>query len=500
MAQNILTMQNIHKKFPGVYALSGVNFELRSGEVHALLGENGAGKSTLIKILAGIYGADEGQIEIRGRKVKISDVHQARAHGISVIHQELCLAPNLTVADNIFLGKEAAGQAGFVKFSEQNRTAQALLDSLGLAIQATALVSSLSVAGQQMVEIAKALSIDAQIIVMDEPTASLTLKEVEMLFQTIQNLKRKNIAVIYISHRMEELFRVADRVTVLRDGKYVGTRETAATTREELIAMMVGRELKDLYRRTFHPLGDTVLEVRNLSRRNVLDGISFSLKKGEILGISGLVGSGRTELARAIFGIDPLDAGEIRVTGKKAAVNSPIDAMAYGIALVPEDRKGQGLIMVQSVSYNITITVLKQFIQGARIDHELERHLVDSYIDKLAIKTPSHEQLTNNLSGGNQQKIVIAKWLATAPKVLILDEPTRGVDVGAKAELYSIIDMLAEQGVGIVMISSELPEIIGMSDRVLVMHSGRITGILDRNELNQETIMHYATGGMKDAS
>ncbi len=496
MGANILTMENIHKKFPGVYALNGVNFELKYGEVHALLGENGAGKSTLIKILAGIYAADEGQVYLDGQKVAIQDVHQAQAHGISVIHQELCLASNLTVADNIFLGRETTDKTGFVNFSEQNRSAQELLNSLGLAIQATELVSKLSVAQQQMVEIAKALSIEARIIVMDEPTASLTLREVAMLFQAIANLKRKNIAVIYISHRMEELFRVADRVTVLRDGKCVGTKETAQTRREELIAMMVGRELKDLYRRTFHEPGDTVLEILGLNRANVLRDINFALQKGEILGVSGLVGAGRTELARAIFGIDQLDSGEIRVAGTRVHIGSPLEAMNYGIALVPEDRKGQGLVLIQSVSYNITLTILKQFIRGAAVDQRLERELVSHYIDKLAIKTPSLQQLTNHLSGGNQQKIVIAKWLATVPKVLILDEPTRGVDVGAKAELYSIIDMLAEQGVGIMMISSELPEIIGMSDRVLVMHNGRITANLTRDELDQAKIMHYATGGI----
>jgi ribose transport system ATP-binding protein/inositol transport system ATP-binding protein len=500
MGQIILTMRNIHKKFPGVYALNGVDFELKEGEVHALLGENGAGKSTLIKILAGIYTADDGEVYLKDRKVRINGVQQSQALGISVIHQELCLAPNMTVADNIFLGKEILNKSGFVNYSEQNKAAQELLDSLGLAIDSTVIVSQLSVAQQQLVEIAKALSFDARIIVMDEPTASLTLREVEMLFQTINNLKQKNIAVIYISHRMEELFRVADRVTVLRDGRYVGTRETVDTTREELIAMMVGRELKDLYKRTFHTPGDTVLEVKDLNHGNILKGISFELKQGEILGISGLVGSGRTELARAIFGIDRYDSGEILVAGERVNITSPIDALRQGIILVPEDRKGQGLILVNSVSYNITLAVLKQFIGMIGVNRRLEKELVDIYIEKLSIKTPSYEQLISNLSGGNQQKIVIAKWLATSPKVLILDEPTRGVDVGAKAELYSIINMLAEQGVGIIMISSELPEIIGMSDRVLVMHNGRITGSLIRDELDQEKIMHFATGGVKDAS
>ncbi len=500
MGHNLLEMKNIHKKFPGVYALDGVDFDLQQGEVHALLGENGAGKSTLIKILAGIYTADKGEIILGGRHVKIGDVHQSQAHGISIIHQELCLAPNMTVADNIFLGKEDINKAGFVRFAKQNRATQRLLDSLGLTINAAETVFMLSVAQQQMVEMAKALSIEARIIVMDEPTSSLTLREVEMLFETIGNLKKKNISVIYISHRMEELFRVSDRVTVLRDGKYVGTRHTAKTSREELISMMVGRELKDLYKRTFHSPGETVLEVRNLNRLKVLKNISFILRQGEIVGISGLIGSGRTEMARAIFGIDHYDSGEILVSGKKAIITEARDAMRHGIALVPEDRKGQGLFVLNSVSYNITLIVLRQFIKGIKIDREVERELISTYIEKLSIKTPSAEQLIHNLSGGNQQKVVIAKWLATAPKVLILDEPTRGVDVGAKAELYSIINMLAEQGVGILMISSELPEIIGMCDRVLVMHNGHITGTLYRDELDQETIMHYATGGVDNAN
>lgn len=500
MGQTILYMENIHKKFPGVYALDGVDFELRYGEVHALLGENGAGKSTLVKILAGIYTADKGQIYMKGQKVKIRDVHQAKSYGISVIHQELCLAPNMTVADNIFLGREVIGKNGLLNISQQYQLARELLDGLGLKIPSSAVIASLSVAQQQMVEIAKALSMDAKIIVMDEPTAALTLKEVDMLFQTIETLKRRNISIVYISHRMEELFRVADRVTVLRDGKYVGTKETANTTGKELISMMVGRELNDLYKRTLHPLGDIVLEINNLNRCNSLHDIGFVLRKGEILGVSGLVGAGRTELARAIFGIDKIDTGEIVVSGEKVMIGSPIDAMNYGIALVPEDRKNQGLLLIKEVSYNITLAVLERFIKGIRVDHQLEQKLVDEYIEKLSIKTPSYEQIVNHLSGGNQQKIVIAKWLATTPKILILDEPTRGVDVGAKSELYSIINMLAEQGVAIMMISSELPEIINMSDRVLVMHNGRITGELTRSELDQEKIMFFATGGIKDAS
>lgn len=497
----ILKMQNIHKTFPGVYALNDINFDLRRGEVHALLGENGAGKSTLIKILAGIYSVDQGQIFIEGKECKFVDVKTSQANGISVIHQELLLIPYMTVAENMFLGREPTTRTGsFVKKGEQNRTSQELLNLLRLEIKATDKVGNLSVAQQQMVEIAKALSVEAEIIVMDEPTSSLTEKEVEMLFKTINDLKKKNISVIYISHRMEELFKITDRVTVMRDGKYIGTKVTKDTTKDELITMMVGRELKDLYRRTEHPVGEVVLEVKNLNRKNILKDICFSLKKGEILGVSGLVGAGRTELMRAIFGIDGFDSGEIMLEGKKLSIKSPIDAMNSGIALVSENRKEQGLVLIGSVGYNITLTILKKFIKLAKVDSKMEKSIVKEYVDKLSIKTPSYEQLVGNLSGGNQQKIVIAKWLATNPKVLMLDEPTRGVDVGAKAEIYSIIDMLANQGVAIIMVSSELPEIMNMSDRVIVMCGGEITGILNKDEFDQGTIMHYATGGIKNAN
>lgn len=497
----ILKMNNIHKRFPGVYALNSVNFELEYGEVHALLGENGAGKSTLIKILAGIYTVDEGEIFIKGEKCNITGVHDSQAKGVSVIHQELCLVPYMTVAENIFLGREKTLKGtGFVKAAELNIEAQKLLDSLGLDIKATTKVFNLSVAQQQMVEIAKALFVDAEIIVMDEPTASLTEKEVDMLFKTINDLKKKNISIIYISHRMEELFKITDRVTVMMDGKYVGTKITSQTTKDELISMMVGRELTELYKRSEHQRGDVVLEVRNLKRGTILNDISFSLRKGEILGISGLVGAGRTELARVIFGIDGIDSGSIVVEGKEVNINSPLDAMNNGIALVPENRKEQGLVLIQSVGYNITLPVLKEFIKFIRVDKKAEDTIISKYVEKLSIKTPSSKQLAGNLSGGNQQKIVIAKWLATAPKVLILDEPTRGVDVGAKAEIYAIISMLAKQGVAIIMISSELPEVMNMSDRVMVMYKGRITGTVDRKDLDQEKIMHYATGGIKHAN
>lgn len=501
MNEVILKMKNIHKQFSGVYALNGVNFELKYGEVHALLGENGAGKSTLIKILAGIHPVDKGEIIIKGKTCIINGVHTSHANGISVIHQELCLVPYMTVAENIFLGREPTWIKGcFVKYSTLNKMAQDLLDSLGLEIKSTQKISDLSVAQQQMIEIVKALSVEAEIIVMDEPTASLTDKEVTMLFKTIKNLKKKNIAIIYISHRMEELFEITDRITVLRDSKFIGTRVTSCITKDELITMMVGRELKDLYKRTPCFAGNIILEVKNLERKNVLNNISFDLRKGEILGFSGLVGSGRTELMRSIFGIDNFDSGEIILDGKKLSIECPADAMKNGLALVPENRKEQGLVLIQSVGYNITLTILKEFLKFPKVNIKKEKLIIDNYIEKLLIKTPTSNQLVRNLSGGNQQKIVIAKWLATNPKVLILDEPTRGVDVGAKAEIYAIMDMLAKQGVGIIMVSSDLPEVLNISDRVLVMHKGEIMAILKKNELNQEKIMYYATGRSKYAN
>ena len=500
MESIILQVKDIHKRFTGVYALNGIHFELKYGEVLAFLGENGAGKSTLIKILAGIYHADEGEIFIKGSKVEISSVHASQAHGISVIHQELCLVPNMTVAENIFLGRELGpGEKFFVNAQRLNEKAQVILSSLGLDIKPDDKVLTLSVAQQQMVEIAKALSIDAEIIIMDEPTASLTEKEVDMLFHMIKKLKQKNMAIIYISHRMEELFKITDRVMVMRDGQYVDTVVTANTNRDELISLMVGRKLTELYQKSSHALGDVVLEVKNIKRGTILNDVSFAVRKGEILGVSGLVGAGRTEMARCIFGIDTYDEGSIMIDGKEVKIDCPMTAMNNGISLVPENRKEQGLVMVQNVTFNMTITVLGQFMKLLRIDQVKEAMIVNEYINKLSIKTPSAEQIISNLSGGNQQKIVIAKWLATSPKVLILDEPTRGVDVGAKAEIYAIISMLAKQGVAIIMISSDLPEIINMSDRVLVMCHGQIVASLAGSEIRQEEIMNYATGGIKDA-
>lgn len=496
MSGTLLEMKNIHKRFPGVYALRNVNFELRAGEVHGLLGENGAGKSTLMKVLAGIYDVDEGEIYIDGRKVEINDVKDSQKAGVSIIHQELVLVPYMSVAENIFSGREPVGKLGFVKKDEMLAQAQRLLDSFDLGIDASRLVADLNIAQRQMVEIARAISFNSKILVMDEPTSSLTEKEVEFLFKTIESLKAKGVGIVYISHRMAELFRITDRITVMRDGQYIGTRVTKETNVDELISMMVGRELTDYYHRTFHELGEVALEVKNLTRNGVFKDVSFNLRKGEILGFSGLVGAGRSEIMKAIFGLDPIDSGEIYIEGKKVEIKSPRDAMNLGIALVPENRKDEGLILKSSVGYNMTLRVLDEFIKFIRVNRAKENEIIDTYVQELGIKTPSRSQSVANLSGGNQQKVVIAKWLAAKPKILILDEPTRGVDVGAKAEIYAIMNNLVQTGVSIIMISSELPEIINMSDRVAVVHNGSIKGILNKDELSQEKIMHLATGGM----
>ena len=488
-------MKNIHKKFPGVYALRDVNFELKAGEVHALLGENGAGKSTLIKVLAGIYIPEEGEVIVKGNSHIMQNVADSQAHGISVIHQELCLVPYLSIAENIFLGRER-NVMGFIKRDTEAAEARELLKGLGLDFDPNTLVGELSIAQQQMVEIAKALSVKADILVMDEPTASLTDKETEVLFDTIRRLKSQGIGIIYISHRMSELFEITDRVTIMRDGQYVGTVNTRETTRDQLIAMMVGRELTQLYFKDEVKPGEVVIEVKDLVNPPFVNGVSFAIRAGEIVGLSGLVGAGRSESAHCIFGLDKLQSGEIFIEGKPVKINSVREAMQNGIAMVPENRKEEGLVLINSVGYNLTLTVLHEIFRGHPLGNpRFEGEAISRYIKEFEIKTPTPDQLAENLSGGNQQKIVIAKWLATRPKLLILDEPTRGVDVGARAEIYGFMNELAKQGVAILMISSDLPEILNMSDRVLVMHEGKITANLSKNEMSQEVIMRYATGG-----
>lgn len=489
-------MAGVHKRFPGVYALRDVNFDLREGEVHALLGENGAGKSTLIKILGGIYTIDEGEIFIDGQRVEIHSVNDAKHNRISIIHQELAQVPYMTVAENIFLGKELGGALGTVRRGAMIAEAQKLLDSYELDIRADSVLDSLTIAQRQMIEIIKAVSFNARILVMDEPTSSLSEKEVEFLFATIKKLKAQRVGIVYISHRISELFEASDRVTVLRDGQVIGTRVTRETDAQSLIAMMVGRELTNYYTRTYNPPGQEVLRLENVSAGKLIRDVSFSLRAGEILGLAGLVGAGRSEIVRVIFGLDPMASGEIYVRGNRVRITRPDEAMALGIGLVPEDRKKEGLFPVKEVRFNLTIKVLQKFMNLFKLSRAKEAAIVDQYIEELSIKTPSPEQLVGNLSGGNQQKVIIARWLATKPSVLILDEPTRGVDVGAKAEIYGIMNELAAQGVAIIMISSELPEIINMSDRVVVMGDGRVKGTLPREALSQEKIMFLATEGM----
>ncbi|SDM62974.1 sugar ABC transporter ATP-binding protein [Acetanaerobacterium elongatum] len=487
----LLEMKNIHKKFPGVYALKGINFTLYPGEVHALLGENGAGKSTLIKILGGIYAKDQGEIFIEEKPVQITDVTQARAAGISIIHQELVLVPYLSVAENIFLGREPRQKNGLVDFSLICSETQRILNEFGLALRPEAKIAELTIAQQQMVEIVKAISTNAKIIVMDEPTSSIADKEVDSLFENIRRLTQKGIGIIYISHRMSELQQIADRVTVMRDGEYIGTCAVKDTDNEKLIAMMVGRTMTNYYTRTYNECTETVLRVDKLCSNKVHD-VSFELKRGEILGFAGLIGAGRSETMKALFGIDKITSGTVELMGSKIEVKSTQQMIEAGISLVPEDRKNEGIFPTQSVQFNLTLKVLKEFIKGVLVDSPTEMNITETYMQELSIKAPNAATAIGSLSGGNQQKVVISSWLATHPKVLILDEPTRGIDVGAKSEIYIIMNELAKQGVSIIMVSSELPEILNMSDRIAVMCDGTITTILSHSEATQEKIMQYA--------
>jgi ABC-type sugar transport system ATPase subunit len=486
-------MKHIRKEFPGVLALKDVSFQLYSGEVHALLGENGAGKSTLIKILGGIYSANAGEIFIDGKPVAIQSVRDAQDKGISVIHQELVLVPHMTVAENIYLGREPMTRGNTVDFKKMNLEVKKILDSFELNIGPEEEISTLTIAQQQMVEIIKAISFNTRILVMDEPTSSLSEKDVGFLFETIRRLKKNNVGIVYISHRMSELKQITDRITVLRDGEYIGTKNTEAASTDELIAMMVGRQLTNYYTRTFGDPQQAVLEVRNLSDGKLLKDVSFELRRGEILGFAGLIGAGRSEVMKCIFGIDPFTEGEIFIEGKPVRIRNPEDAMKLGIGFVPESRKTEAIFSDQTVMFNITLKTIGEFIRGIFVDSDKELAITRKYVDNMAIKTPSYKQLLGNLSGGNQQKVVIGRWLATKPKILILDEPTRGVDVGAKAEIYAIMNDLVKEGVSIIMISSELPEVINMSDRVVVMSAGKITECLSREGLSQEKIMQYAT-------
>ena len=494
-AQPLLRMVNISKHFPGVQALNCVDFEVYPGEVVGLVGENGAGKSTLIKVLSGVYNRDEGSIFFNGENIDPRSPQVSQALGISTIYQELALVPQLSVAENMFLNREPLSirALGLVDFKGMESQARQVLRELGLDIPSGTIVKDLPVAAQQMVEISKAVSHNANLILMDEPTSALSSKEVKALFDIMQRLKEKGVSVVFVSHRLEEVLQVVDRVVVMRDGQRVGQLNRSEATEEAIIHLMVGREV-GLFPKQEVVIGEPVLEVRNLSGNNRVKDVSLTVHRGEILGLAGLVGAGRTDIARLIFGADPRTHGTILIDQKEVQIHSPADALAHGIGWIPEDRKQQGLILGMSVKENASMAILQRIAKLLGVVPERQRQeIVERYVSQLDIVTPSLDKSVNELSGGNQQKVVLAKWLSTKPKVLIMDEPTRGIDVGAKAEVHALMSRLAQEGIGILMISSEMPEIIGMSDRVLVMCEGRITGEFKQEEFCQEDIMTCAT-------
>ncbi|MBQ6373846.1 MAG: sugar ABC transporter ATP-binding protein [Clostridia bacterium] len=489
----LLEMTGITKSFGTNVVLSGVDMSIDRGEVVAILGENGAGKSTLIKILGGIYKADAGEIRIDGEVKSIPTARVAADHGIQIIHQEIILVPDRTIAANVFLGRELRTKIGTVDAKAMERETQKVIDELHLDLRADSMVRDLTMGMQQLVEIIKVVSADARIVVMDEPTSSLSQGEVEILFGIIRILKQKGVGIIYISHRLEELFEITDRVVVLRDGVMVGDVPTAEAQREDLIRLMVGRELSSFYTRNKHEIKGTSLDIRGLSHVKFFKDASFHARYGEIVGFAGLVGAGRTELMKTIFGAYPSSGGEIWLDGEKVDIRSPQDAIQRGIAYVSEDRRGEGLILKNDVKFNMGLVCLRDFVSGIRVQNDKWDEMVERYRKKFSIRITSPQQLAGNLSGGNQQKVVLSKWLAEEPKVIILDEPTRGIDVGAKAEIYAIIDELASRGVSIIMVSSELPEIINMCNRCYMMCEGRITGELSEEDFDQETMMHMMT-------
>ena len=496
MTVPVLEARNISKRFPGVVALERVSLSVFPGEVLAVVGENGAGKSTLMKILSGALQPDEGEILLDGQVVRFTDPRHALARGIGIIYQELSVIDALSVGENVFLGRlpERPGLRGSVDWPRLWRDAARVLERVGVPIDPQRQVRELSVAQKQLVEIARALSQDVRVLILDEPTSSLSLQETERLFEILRGLRAQGVAIIYISHRLEEILTLADRVTVLRDGRVVGTLPIGEATREGLIRMMVGRDLSAYYRTVRSSPGAVRLEVRGLCRTGTLQDVNLTVRAGEIVGLAGLVGAGRTEFARCLFGVDPIDTGEIRVDGQVVTIRNPRDAVRHGIVLVPEDRKLQGLVLILSVRENITLPVLERLARLGFPSRRAEELVTQSFVERLRIRTPSLEQRVMNLSGGNQQKVVLARALATNPKVLILDEPTRGIDVGAKAEVRALIAELAEAGMGILLISSELPEVLTMSHRILVMSGGRIVAEFSREEATEERVLAAATG------
>ena len=490
MPKTLVEMKDIVKTFPGVRALDNAQLTLYPGEVLGLLGENGAGKSTLMNVLGGVYKPDSGSIKIDGQEVTIAGVSDAQEKGVAFIHQEIALVPYLSVAENIFLGRERMTN-GLVDKRKMYEESRQWLDMVGLEVNPGTMLCKLSIGRQQMVEIAKACSLNMKLLIMDEPTSSLSESEVESLFEMINKLKARGIGIIYISHKLDEIFKITDRVCVMRDGGYVGTIITKESSRDELVTMMVGRSLENYYTRTFNEPGEVVFEAKHINAGIRVKDCSFSVRKGEILGFYGLVGAGRSELVKAALNLYPRQGGTVTVKGKDVSKLPTMKIQEEGVALVPENRKLEGLVLKNTISFNMSIAVLRRFMNHFMVNYGKENEIVENGIRSLDIKTPSKKQRVGNLSGGNQQKVVLAKWLASDPEVLFLDEPTRGVDVGAKAEIYKIMNDLAARGMAIVMISSEMPEIVNMCDRIIVMSEGRITGELDRSEFDQETILKY---------
>jgi len=498
MAQELLRMENIVKTFPGVKALNNAAITLHSGEIMGFMGENGAGKSTLMNVLGGVFPADSGDIYIEGKKVTIHSVHESQALGIAFIHQELALEPYLTIAENIFLGREMRNKFGMISKDKMAEAAKPFLERVGLDVDPNEFVNHLSLGQQQMVEIAKSFSLNAKILILDEPTSSLSENEVEVLFNTVKDLKKHGLGIVFITHKMAEVFQLCDAVTVMRDGEYMGTLQSTDCTENQLISMMVGPELGNYYVRTFNEPGPVILEAKNITAGKRVTDCHFAVQKGEILGFYGLVGAGRSELMKAVMGLDPMESGEIYLNGELIKRPDPMLMQKHGVVLVPESRKTEGLLLKNSISFNITLPVLDQFMNHLCVDTDKEKEIAEEGIRSLQIKAQSANVTCATLSGGNQQKVLLAKWLATKPKVLILDEPTRGIDVGAKAEIYTIINNLAKKGLAIILISSEMPEVMNMSDRVIVMNESRITGELKHDELSQELILKYAMGVKKN--
>ena len=492
-SEYLMTAEGIRKAFPGVVALDDVTFRLKRGTVHALMGENGAGKSTLMKILAGIYTPDEGHVRLKGVDIQLKSPLDALENGIAMIHQELNLMPYMTVAENIWIRREPQNRFGFIQHGEMARKTAELFKRLNIAIDPEIKVGELSVASRQMVEIAKAVSYESDVLIMDEPTSALTEREVAHLFEIIRGLRAQGIGIVYITHKMNELFEIADEVSVFRDGKYIGTHASTDVTRDDIIHMMVGREITQMFPKVEVPIGDVVLSVKNLSLQGVFADVSFEVRAGEILGVAGLVGSGRSNVAETLFGVTPATSGTIEINGKPVAIGSPTEAIGNRMAFLTEDRKDTGCLLILNVLENMQIAVLQdRFVKGGFVQQRDVSAQCAEMARKLRVKTPNLNERIENLSGGNQQKALIGRWLLTNPRILILDEPTRGIDVGAKAEIHRLVSEMARDGVAVIMISSEMPEVLGMSDRIMVMHEGRVTGFLDRKDATQIKVMELA--------